>query len=286
MNRVAQSVSTWVRGAEGRGSLPRMVSLVRLECPSCGAPLRVDPGQRVVLCTYCNGSARVVHDEGGGSDTLTRDEGVPAELVESVKSEVLAGRRDAAVRRYASATGVPLADAATAVDQMVGYAVLQRMKYAPLRPHGFVMFGAFVAVPWALVGVAVGSLADGFSVGWALAAAVGAVLGLIALRTFVRHTVGSWVSSFGATGRALVRRSALLQTVSGGSNVQLLFEVTPDRGGETFLHETVCALADTSRAKLVPGNVVRVRIGLGGRLVFPATPVEVLSGPGAPSRAA
>jgi DNA-directed RNA polymerase subunit RPC12/RpoP len=37
----------------------RVAKLVAAKCPTCGAGLRLDPGQEVVSCTYCNTSAFV-----------------------------------------------------------------------------------------------------------------------------------------------------------------------------------------------------------------------------------
>lgn len=37
----------------------RVARLLAAKCPTCGAGLRIDPGQEVVSCTYCNSSAFV-----------------------------------------------------------------------------------------------------------------------------------------------------------------------------------------------------------------------------------
>jgi hypothetical protein len=253
----------------------------KASCLGCGAPLGLSAGQRVVICAYCNASlqvAPVVAGTDGQAAAVVTNTGVAPEEVERVKQMVLAGQRDAAIAHYAQIAAVPLADATKAVDELVVFALYRLLRQAPINWFGFVLYG--VIIGGAGVGAyfsVLGALA-GTSWLWALAALCVFVV-LWQTRSFVPKVISTAVSAFGTDGRARVLKRTILKAGyhRGGTLLQVLFEVTPARGGASFIDEEALLVRDESVEKLVPGNIVPVRYDEPGRKrVFPTSPITVV----------
>jgi len=85
-----------------------------LDCPNCGAPLDVKPGQEITVCLYCDSCVRVHID---GDDTTLRvpRTEVPADIMNRVKELVLAGKRDEAAELYSKEANISKEEAIKAV---------------------------------------------------------------------------------------------------------------------------------------------------------------------------
>ncbi len=255
------------------------MSIATMSCPSCGAPLRIAGGQTHAICAYCNRSLRLTAPAAHGGETaestLAPDD-MPPEEIEQVKQLVLDGKRDEAIAHYARFAGLPPADAARVVDQVVLPAVQRLMRELPINAFGFfltlVIAGGGVALSaWGV------SRALGASPGFWLLAAAAAYLAVLQMRWFLPKASSTLVDAFGAAGRARVMNCKVLRPgiVQGGTLVLLAFSVEPSDGSVPFVVEDVLLLADASLPKLAVGNVVRVRFDGRRRRVFPITPIEV-----------
>ena len=261
------------------------MEVVGPKCPHCNAPLQMAAGQRLVLCGYCDSSLHIdpkpaPAGEAGAAAApvaLVRDT-IDAAEVNRIKQLVLDGRRPEAISHYAKIAGVTAPEAEEAVNNLLLPTLMQLIRQLPLNWFGFLLtfviaggFGvlAYFCVSWALAGRY-----------WLWAvAAVAAFLAWKQLGWFLPKLRSTWVSAFGALGRARVLRSAVLRTGfrRGGTVVLVAFEVTPQGGGASFVDEEVLLLLDTSVPKVDPGNIIAVRFDEPGRRrVFPVTPINVL----------
>lgn len=256
--------------------------IARASCPHCAAPLALADGQRHALCGYCDASLQVTPAPGAGSGdaapAVTRRADVPPAEVDRVKQLVLDGKRAEAIAHYGRVAGLAPAEATAAVDQLMWPAIGQMVRHMPLNAFGFALYGVLIA---ALGGAAAwGALLGEGGAWWGwLIALPAAFLATRVVVAFLPKARSSWISRFGARGRArVVKRVVVRPTfVRGGSIVVVAFSVEPAAGGAPFLDEEVLLLRDESIPKLDPGNVVPVRYDEPGRRrVFPISPIEVV----------
>ncbi len=246
-------------------------------CTRCGAPLRISEGQRLVLCAYCNATMTVALKPGAAALSVEQAQIAPAD-VERIKRLVLDGRREEAIALCASLSGLPREEAARSVDQMLIPTIGELVRHMPINALGFVIglggFGAGLAL--AAYGA---SLVLEASYGGLALVGLGALLASGGVRYLVPKALSTWISNHGATGRAVVRRRAILRDdfARGGVLVLVSFEVAPDSGGPTFVdQETLLVYADRV-SRLEVGNVIRVRFDEPARKrVFPVSPIEVI----------
>lgn len=260
-----------------------MLVVKKVTCPTCGAPLRLSPGQRHVICIYCDSSLFVqeiapASDQCAPGVALTA-EAVSKEDVARIKALVLAGRRDDAVALYEKAAGVPRAEAMKAVYELMIPTVWAQMRRMPLNAFGFLLYFVLIGASGALaVWAFVAGLAS--PVFFVLAA----LAGLVCLRfvaSFGVKLASTYVASLGLPGRGRVLKRALIDAGPGdrprdGVTAIVLFEVTPADGSAPFVDEESFLLRAASLDKLAPGNVVPVRFDRARTRVFPVSPIQVL----------
>ena len=85
-----------------------------LDCPNCGAPLDVKPGQEITVCLYCDSSIRIRMEGEEAANPVPRTE-VSADIMNKVKELVLSGKRDEAVELYSHEANISKEEAAKAV---------------------------------------------------------------------------------------------------------------------------------------------------------------------------
>lgn len=250
-------------------------------CPHCGAPLSLGTGRSHVICVFCNTSLLIARPSPGASaDAPVAQlsmEAVPREEIERVKQLLLDGKRDEAIAHYARVAQVPTEEAARVVESLFLSAYWTLTRHMPLSAFGFVLYGTLISLGagLALLGL---SLAED-QPAYFVVVALGALFALWQTVRFFQKLASTIAAAFGAQGRGRVLRSAMVREMkqSQGYIVIVLFEVTPDDGSPVFVDQETLYLGPSSLAKLVPGNVVRVRFDGARQHVFPISPVTVIA---------
>jgi hypothetical protein len=107
-----------------------------LDCPNCGAPLDVKPGQEITVCQYCSSSIRI-HMEDGDSETAVPKTEVSPETMKQVKGLILSGNKGDAVELYRQEADISKEDAVKAVSQIYDTISAGIMLNRPLSLIGF-----------------------------------------------------------------------------------------------------------------------------------------------------
>ncbi len=251
-----------------------------VNCPSCGAPLPMREGQRHAICVFCNTSS-MIHQSSPEQAPELKPQDVSHEDIERLTQLVLVGKRDQAIELYAAKAQVTSAEARAAVNDLLVWDYARLTKSLPINWLGFAFY--FVTIGAGLTLASYGlqrALARDRQ--FALAILIGVAFAVWRVVRMVPHVTATWVNAYGAEGRALVQRIAVLRTTSDSVLAQVGFEVTPVDGSARFADEEILLLHPESHEKLVPGAVIRVRFDEPRRSrVFPFSPIEVVAKPGA-----
>jgi hypothetical protein len=115
-----------------------------LDCPNCGAPLDVKPGQEITVCQYCSSSIRIHLQEDDSENAVPKTE-VSAETMKLVKELVLSGKKDEAVDLYMREADISNEDAVKAVSQIYDTMSASIMLNRPLSLIGFLLTLLFLS---------------------------------------------------------------------------------------------------------------------------------------------
>ena len=255
----------------------------QLNCPRCGAPLRVGEGQRHAICPYCSASVVVAQPPAApvaGSAPMrpaVQQDGVSPADIEQIKSLVMDGKRDEAVALYQRVAAVDRPAAEQAVDQLSILSLSRMTGRLPLNGFGFALYFAFIGLGVAMV--VWGALRVAETPTYALLVIAGALFAVWRIAAFVPKLRSNMVQWFGPAGRARVVKATVLSAHFAGDGVLklVLFEVQPDAGGAPFVDEEVLALHPHSSALVEPGNVILARFDGGRTRVFPVGPITVVA---------
>lgn len=258
--------------------------VTRAECVTCGAPFGFSDGQRVVICAYCNTSLliEVPRDSAQGPAGALQPvsaSGIPPEEIGRVKQMAIEGKRDEAIAHYAQLASVSIPEATKAVDDLVLFALSRLLRNAPIHWGGWVLTGVVSGGFGLLAWWSLTAALEGTWWLW-IVAAIAAFLSVLQLIWFVPKVISTIVLRFGSEGRAVVVKRTVLKPgfQPGGTLLKVLLEVTPSRGGASFMDEEVLLVHDRNVEKLVPGNAIMVRYDEPDRKrVFPVQPMTVLS---------
>lgn len=257
-----------------------MLIASRVTCPSCGAPLPVQPGQRHVICVFCNSSSLVHAAHPTAAPQLTV-ENISKEDIEKLKQLVLDGKREEAIDLYAQKAGVPRPEAATAVNDMLLSEYWRLTRALPLNAFGFVLYFILIGFGLGVAGMGALFAADG-TLPWLALVPLGGAFALWQFVRFVPKVVSTWVDSYGAEGRARVMRVAVLRTFPDCVIAQVAFEVAPTNDPQRFIDEEILMLRPESLEKLQPNNIIMVRFDEPKRRrVFPFSPIQIVGTAGA-----
>lgn len=257
--------------------------IVRATCPNCGAPLSLVDGQRYVICAYCDLSLLVDLGTPASPTTPTgpvqlSSAGVSTDDIRRVKQLIFEGKRPEAVRHYAAAASVSLAEAEAAVSALIVPELLVLYRQMPLNAVGFSILSLLIFA--AAGGAAFGTLNSTEGLGYTALALVCGLLVVLLVRALAPKALSTLVASFGTRAQArVVKRIAVHTFPAGHLAALLLFEVRPADGGAPFFDEEPLLVRPESWEKLAPGNVVWVRYDEPKRRrVFAESPVQVVSG--------
>jgi hypothetical protein len=255
-----------------------------IQCPHCGAPLKVGSAQALGVCAYCNSSFQISWGAEGAPPQLTSS-GVKPETIQKVKQLLTDGLRPDAVRFYQSEAGVSLEEAEKAIAHLVEEIEWSAFAKVPLNKRGVIIVPLFlvlgsVGLVWGINRIAVGALLLGLSV------AVVSVLMVLIVLANLRNLISTIRMARAESAEATVLKWAPIGMLKAGGAkrqvVRLLLEVRP-HSRPSFQVETNDALLETLMPKLQVGVVVQIlfnpkdhtKIYLHGPHVFePLTPKE------------
>lgn len=235
------------------------MTLDSINCPKCGAPLSLQPHQRLVVCGYCNSSVRVSL-QAKDQPLVRQAEDIPTAVVDEVKRLLVLGLQTQATDYYESKAHVSPQEAKVAVAALnaeIGYV-------PPLNRQGFLMLIGLALVSVAGV-VGAGAL---WQAGWAvpgvgllIAAGVFAYMNWFALR---RSLAATWLMWRGAAGQATILKSWRIRVIplagqgQSAELLRLLLAVRPSDGA-MFQTEANCLVGPQSLPNFQVGSVVEVK---------------------------
>jgi hypothetical protein len=254
------------------------MAMVHFGCTRCGAPLRISEGQRLIICAYCDATMLAATPSAASVASTVAPAPIAPADVERIKSLVLDGKRDEAIGHCAAVSGVSHREAEETVNQLMLPAIGDLIRHMPINALGFAIGIGMIGIGAALAAFGV-SLVLEESYGGAALALLGSLLAYVGVRYLVPKAISSWINAYGATGRAVIYKRAILRDKFARDGVLLLvlFEVTPDNGGGAFFDQETLLVSQTRIDRLEVGNIVRVRFNEPARTrVFPVTPLEVI----------
>jgi len=231
-----------------------------IQCPHCGAPLRIGPTQALGVCAYCNSSFRISWGAEGAPPQLAPS-GIKPETIKKVKQLLADGLRPDAVRLYQNEAGVSPDEAESFIAHLVAKIEWSAYDKVPLNKRGVIMVPLFlvlgsVGLVWGINRIAVGTLLLGYPV-----AIVSALMVLLALGN-LQHLITAVRMARAESADATVLKWAPIGMLKVGANkvqvVRLLLEVRPHRRS-SFQVETNAALSESSMSKVQTGAAVQVK---------------------------
>ena len=99
------------------------MNIESLNCPQCGAPISIQPGQNLAVCVYCDSSLRI-QSETPANVAATRIPEISAGVIDELKKLLVMGKNVEAVNYYAQKTGFTDYEAGLAVETIkksIGY---------------------------------------------------------------------------------------------------------------------------------------------------------------------
>lgn len=74
-----------------------------LNCPNCSAPLRVEAGQVLAICVYCDSNIRISYPDAAPAQA-TKESTLSPEAISRIKQLLRSGKRAEAVQLYQTET--------------------------------------------------------------------------------------------------------------------------------------------------------------------------------------
>ncbi len=226
-----------------------------LDCPNCGAPLDVKPGQEITICLYCDSSVRIHTDKDEPERILPQTE-VPAEVMNKVKELILLGNRDEAVRLYAREAKISNEDALNAVRIIYGKIETRILLDRPLSAGG-ALFSLILLVLFFVSGY-YGIIADSDSSLLKIAAWILLIFSGLSLLSVSRTIITTFKYLPGKWTPARILKFAKIGDRKNITIFRLLLEVMPERG-ERFQTQTNLPVRNTSINLIETGREISVK---------------------------
>jgi len=86
-----------------------------INCPNCGAPLDLKPGEEVTFCQYCDSSIRISKHEATGEQNAVHS-AIPKEVIEEVKNLLSSGDKAKATELYRKAANLSESEAENQIE--------------------------------------------------------------------------------------------------------------------------------------------------------------------------
>jgi len=226
-----------------------------LDCPNCGAPLDVKPGQEFTVCQYCDSSIRIHMDMDENDKAVPRTE-VSAEIMNKVKELVLSGKRDEAVEMYSHEANISKEEALKAIGVIYERITTRILLDRPLRGLGVLFTIIFLAVffvsGYELFFAGVDSTILTIIL-WVLF--IFSALSILSVSrtiiTTIKYFSGKWTE-------ARILKFARIGEKKNITIFRLLLEVMPN-SGERFQAQTNLPVRNTSVNLITEGNVLMVK---------------------------
>ena len=226
-----------------------------LDCPNCGAPLDVKPGQEITMCQYCDSSIRIHFDKDKLEKAVPRTE-VSTEIMNKIKELILSGKKDEAIELYSHEAKINKEDAANAVKVIYDRIETRILLDRPLSIVG-AMFTLLLLFIFFISGYTV-FIADTDStiidiISWILLIFTGISLLSVSrtIITTIKYLPGKWTN-------ARILKFARIGEKKNITIFRLLLEVMPGEG-KNFQAQTNLPVKNTSLGVIAEGNVLMVK---------------------------
>ncbi len=226
-----------------------------LNCPNCGAPLKIGSGQTRAVCLYCSSTLRLAPDAQPPAAEIdtTLDE---AEMGE-IKQLVLDGQIAAALELYAQKTGVGEDDARQALTDLAQKLSLDVVRRQQLSPAGIAIVAVFALLTLAGLYLLISGRAH-----WLIAFLV-TFFGAWNLYFYYPALASTLAFRQGKPARAQVLKLAEIgRTRLGRTPVRvfkLLVEVQPLDGSPPYPAEMLLPVREQNTPRAQPGTNIRVK---------------------------
>lgn len=243
-----------------------------LNCPNCGAPLRLADSQRRTLCLYCGSSIQLERPTTPPSTNLS----LPTDVYDQLKQLIVDGRRAEAIELYRQHAGVTEAEALETLTSLIRDLTRRTLVQQPISNLGLIIMFTLDTIFGLLI--VWGAWVENW---WLVALGVGLLV--VETLAFGAAMYARIVQQFGRPARAVVRRLTRLgEIVLHGQAqpvlvVRLWLEVQPPGQSPFWVERNIIAKPETY-AKLKPSLVIEVKHNNVGH-VIPTTPMKILSEP-------
>ena len=222
-----------------------------LNCPNCGAPLHMAPGQSLVLCAYCASNVRVSAVSDARAEA-TAESVLPPDIAAQVKQLLFDGQRQAAIALYTQETHVSAADAEQAIQAFGSQVVLDIIQAQQLDGLGVMLILLCLLLLLASLGAWFAGL---------LPPPVAVVLALAAIFLMLpfRRAARTTLRFFGArSAPATVVKVAPIAVARGVHTYRILLEVRP-ADASSFRTEMNLPVREQNVSKMQPGLQMQVK---------------------------
>lgn len=223
-----------------------------LDCPNCGAPLKLIPGNEITVCEYCHSSVRISRHGDSDEDTASHMD-VPPEVTAEVKKLVMNGSKAEAVELYMKSAGIEKDVAEKLVKAIVESLTNKIILNRPLSGKGISFCVFFFAVAAAMVWLLVSGTAD---------TKVLQVLCWLVLFFMIINLVSitrAIITTFKFAGvkwtKATVLKFVLINTKKNLSFYKVLLDVK-EPNGLSFKAETNIMIKNENVFKLQEGKII------------------------------
>lgn len=236
------------------------MSVESLNCPQCGAPLTLKPGQTLAVCGYCNSSVRVTESVMVGTAPQITKVEIPTEVVDEVKRRLVLGLTTDAADYYAKEAKISPEEATAAVKAMK-----DSIGDAPsLSTNGLVTFSVL-----ALAGIAAAIIGFSFVLDGDILIGVGVIIIALLFVGMNWYALSRGLPAFllehqGKAAQAKILKVWLVNTltVKGTTGevqlLRLLLQIQPPTG-TGYQAEANCMVSEPSQPKFKPGCLIKVK---------------------------
>jgi hypothetical protein len=229
-------------------------SLEALDCPNCGAPLNVKPGDEITFCEYCNSSIRIkTHADTGEHQTEHTE--IPPELLNEIKQLILSGKKAEAVEIYQKEAGVDKEVAEKIVESIVGRITIKIILNRPLSAKGIMICILFIVLSVSMVYLLVSGKANDKAANvicWLIL-----FFSLVNLLSLWRAIIATIKYLPDKWHKAVILKYVLINKKKNLSFYKVLLEVR-DSGGQSFRAESSIMLKAENVANLQEGKTIDV----------------------------
>lgn len=226
-----------------------------LNCPNCGAPLNLKPGDEITFCSYCNSSIRIYKHEETGEHSATHTE-IPPSLINEVKQLILSGKKSEATEMYQKAANIGKPEAEKIIESFLRGITNKIILNRPLNAKG-ILFGVFFLLIIFSAGYALfsGTAKGGVVQVICWMVMFFSVINLVSISRSIIATIKYFPKKW---TKATILKYAFISEKKNLSFFKILLDVK-EPGGESFRAETNIMIKTENIAKLQEGKIIDVK---------------------------